>query len=270
MKIATKRTNNILMFFKAQIAGTILQLGIDAINLKPGTVPININFNEADIMNISFSDMEAFKTPTSTQQSVPSWIVFGVFFIIFPISSTYINERRQNTLMRLHTMNVPLRLQFPGKIIPFVTINLFQVLVMILVGMYIVPLFGAPELTIGGSIGGLLAVSLALSFSAICLGILLAVSVNSSEQAATVGGLTNILLGAIGGIMVPRFVMPSFMKNLSRISPMSWGLEGYLDIFLRQGNIKDVIDEVTALTLFGLVFLLSATIIFTNKRRGMG
>jgi ABC-2 type transport system permease protein len=67
--------------------------------------------------------------------------------------------------------------------------------------------------------------------------------------------------------MVPKFVMPPFMQEFANVSPMSWGLEGFLDIFLRRGGIADVMSEVIALTLFGLVSLLLAAGIFNYKIR---
>ena len=46
--------------------------------------------------------------------------------------------------------------------------------------------------------------------------------------------------GALGGVMVPKFVMPPFMRELADISPMSWGLEGFLD---RRNLPVDVISR---------------------------
>ena len=138
---------------------------------------------------------------------------------------------------------------------------------MIGVGMFVVPYFGAAPLTISGSVFGLILVSIALSISAIGLSILIAISVDSVEQATTIGGIINILLGAIGGVMVPKVVMPESMQTLSNISPMSWGLEGFLDIFLRSGGVRDIIPEAIALSLFGLISLSLAAVIFTFKKR---
>ena len=38
--------------------------------------------------------------------SVPSWIVFGLYFIVLPISITVINEKQNGTLMRLKTFPI--------------------------------------------------------------------------------------------------------------------------------------------------------------------
>ena len=276
IEVASDIGQSHLMLFKTQILSSVMQIRLDTINLAAEMQSSmrgeksevkKIEFDEKSMMKIHYAALQEDEKPTSTQQSVPSWIVFGLFFVIIPMSTIFISERKQNTLMRLSTMNVSLPVLFGGKIIPYMLINQLQVWVMIAVGMFVVPLFGAAPLTIGGDISALIAVSLALSLSAIGLSILIAVTVDSVEQATTIGGIINILLGAIGGVMVPKFVMPEFMRDFANVSPMSWGLEGFLDVFLRRGTINDVMYEVVGLLLFGLVSLLLAAVIFNYKIR---
>lgn len=274
-EVASDVTQNMLLLFKAQIIQIVMQQKISDLNQrqleiakKMGMpVPQSIEFTQNKIIKTHYALLAADQNPTSTQQSVPSWIVFGLFFVIIPMSTIFISERKQNTLMRLSAMNITIPVLFAGKIIPYLLINQLQVWLMIAVGLFVVPLFGADALTIGGSLPALVVLSLALSIAAIGLSILIATSVDSIEQGTTIGGIINILLGAIGGIMVPKFVMPSFMQELANVSPMSWGLEGYLDIFLRQGGFTEVANEILALSTFGFVTLILATIIFKIKMR---
>ena len=203
--------------------------------------------------------------PNATQQSVPTWIVFGMFFVIIPMSTIYINERKQNTLSRLNSMNISVFSITMSKIVPYLFIAQIQVWVMIAVGMFLVPFFDTPALEINGSILALTLLSFALSISAIGLASLIAVSANSSEQATTIGGISNILLGSIGGVMVPKFIMPQAMQTLANISPMSWGLDGFLDIFLKGGGVLMVLNESLMLILFGLLALGISMFILNNK-----
>ncbi len=276
IEVASDIGQSHLMLFKTQILSSVMQTRLDAVNLAQemqharqgkSSSYQKISFDEKKMMKVHYAALEEGEKPTSTQQSVPSWIVFGLFFVIIPMSTIFISERKQNTLMRLSTMNVSLPVLFGGKIIPYMLINQLQVWVMIAVGMFVVPLFGAAPLTIGGDLSALFTVSIALSLSAIGLSILIATVVDSVEQATTIGGIINILLGAIGGIMVPKFVMPEFMREFANVSPMSWGLEGFLDVFLRRGTLNDVLYEVTGLLLFGLVSLLLAAVVFNYKIR---
>ena len=206
-----------------------------------------------------------FKVPTSVQQSVPAWLVFSMFFVVIPISNTFIAERNYGTLLRLQSMNISTGLLLAGKLLPFFIVNLIQVVLMILVGVYVVPLLGGDALTMGDSYGGLLLITTAVSFCSISFALLVASVAKTTEHATTIGGVFNIILGALGGIMIPKFVMPDFMQTLSVLSPMSWGLDGFLDIFLRNGNIVDVMKESLLLFFIGLVMISTTAIIIKRK-----
>jgi ABC-2 type transport system permease protein len=129
-----------------------------------------------------------------------------------------------------------------------------------------VPFFGGTALTLGGSMGGLILIAASVSFSAISMALLIASAARTTEQATTIGGVLNIIFGALGGIMVPKFVMPGFMQDLANLSPMSWGLEGFLDIFLRNGGVADVLPKSLYLFAFGVV-MLTLTVILLRRRR---
>ncbi|MBW6520345.1 MAG: ABC transporter permease [Desulfoarculaceae bacterium] len=262
-----------LTLVQAELAKAVLRLRIQTMRkeLTPFLPELarkleKIDFEGKELVSVRFSGMEAGLQPTSTQQSVPSWIIFGMFFVIIPMSTVFINERRQNTLMRMSAMNISVPTLFTGKIAPYLVINQIQVWLMIGVGLFLVPLFGGDALTLGDSLPGLFMVSLGLSLAAIGTSVLIAVLAGTVEQATTVGGIINILMGAIGGIMVPKSYMPPAMQNLANLSPMSWGLEGFLDIFVRGRGAEAVITESLALTGFGIGLLLVAGIIFRSQR----
>jgi ABC-2 type transport system permease protein len=204
--------------------------------------------------------------PSAVQQNVPAWLVFAMFFSVVPLANTLITERQQGTLRRLRTLPTPPALPIIGKLIPYFFINQIQVLLMLAVGVYAMPLFGAESLTLGHSIAGLALMSVALSAAALGYGMLIAALARTTEQATTLGGVGNILLAALGGIMVPRFVMPEIMQRIADFSPMAWGLDGFLDIFLRNGNVHDVLPEAGLLLLFGSITLLLAMHLHKRQR----
>jgi ABC-2 type transport system permease protein len=274
--VASELKAEMLTLVKAELAKAVLRLRIDRMRqeLSPFLPDLaqglhNIDFEGQGLLDIRFNAMGAMGAdarPTSTQQSVPSWIIFGMFFVIIPMSTIFINERRQNTLMRMSAMNISVPALFAGKIAPYLVINQIQVWLMIGVGIFLVPLCGGDALTLGNSLVGLCMVSFSLSLAAIGTSVLIAVLASTVEQATTIGGIINVLLGAMGGIMVPKFYMPQSMQDLATFSPMSWGLEGFLDIFLRGLGAEAVITESLALTGFGIGLLLIAGMIFSSKR----
>ena len=225
------------------------------------------SFNTEKMIELEYNYRgESRKRPTSVQQNVPAWLVFGMFFITIPLSNTFIQERISGTARRIQTLPVASWKLVVGKLFPYFCINQLQVIAMLAVGVFLVPLAGGDKLEIGDTFGGLAAIAAATSFAALGISLLISSIVNTSEQAVTLGAAANIILAAIGGVMVPTFVMPEFMQTLSAISPMAWGLQGFLDILLRSGGIADVLPEVSKLLTLGAV-LLGITIIALKWRQ---
>ncbi len=247
--------------FIDRIGEVLAAAGIDEKKLKAAEEsPIEVQY--------AYKEGRAVKVPSAVQQSVPAWLVFSMFFIVIPLSNTFISEREQGTLMRLKSMNVSRFSLIIGKMVPYLFINAIQVILMIAIGVFAVPLLGGTPLSVGDSLGGLALIAASVSFSAISVALLIASLARTTEQAATIGGIMNIIFGALGGIMVPKFVMPGFMQEIARLSPMSWGLEGFLDIFLRNGTVSDVLPESLSLLIFGAA-MLTWTIIALKRQRGV-
>jgi ABC-2 type transport system permease protein len=190
---------------------------------------------------------QAPEHPSSVQQSVPAWLIFSMFFVVIPISTTLLTERQQGTLQRLSSFPVPGSYLLLGKLIPYFGINMIQTLLMFLVGIHLVPLLGGVALELPQAVWPLALVAAAVSLTAISFALLIATKVQSSEQATTIGGLSNLILAAIGGIMVPSYIMPDFMQKAAAMSPMNWGLEGFFSILLRDGGLAMAAPEIMKL-----------------------
>jgi len=262
--------SDMIEIFKAKLMNHIVKMKLSIIKEKlsefsdeAANAIGSVSLSTKELFTLKYNQQD--KVPNSTQQSVPTWIVFGMFFIIIPMSTIFINERKQNTLSRLNSMNVSVLSMTISKVIPYILIAQIQMWLMVGVGMFLVPYFDTPALEINGSIAALVLLSFSLSISAIGVSTLIAVSASSSEQATTIGGILNILLGAIGGIMVPKFFMPETMQKLADISPMSWGLDGFLDIFLKGGDIFSVLDESIALFCFGTIALIISMLVLYKR-----
>jgi len=201
----------------------------------------------------------------STQQSVPAWLIFSMFFILIPISNTFINEKNFGTIQRIKSINVPLSYILFGKIFPYFVVNQIQLLVMLLIGVFIVPLFGADELKIQGSYLLLTLISFCISFAAISFALLIANISKTTEEATSIGGVINIIFAAIAGIMVPKFIMPQLMQELSQFSPMSWGLESFIEILVNGGDFNDIKFYLFYLLIFGTICLFFANLLLNKK-----
>ena len=202
--------------------------------------------------------------PTATQQNVPAWIVFSMFFVIIPIASLFIIERDDGTLMRLKAMHSPKSVFLISKILPYMLINQLQLYLMILVGVFLVPLFGGDTLDVHIDFMALCVISCSISFAAIGFALFLSTQMKTVEQASVIGALTSVIMGAVGGIMIPKLVMPPLMQDLTVLSPMSWALEGMLDVFVRHMGVSSVVFEASVLLLFGIISLI-LTILYYKR-----
>ena len=207
--------------------------------------------------------------PSSVQQSVPAWLIFSMFFVVIPLSAVFIAERQHGTLQRLASQQLPYALVLAGKLLPFFVVNQVQAVLMVLVGLYLVPLAGGEALVLPAGTDALAAlwlVSAAVSAAAVCWALLIASLARTVEQATVIGGVGNILMGAVGGIMVPAFFMPAFMQQLAQLSPMAWALEGFHRVLLQHGGSAQAIGPAAALLCFALAALGAALILNLRSR----
>lgn len=196
--------------------------------------------------------------PTSVQQNVPAWLVFAMFFVALPLSTTSLQERSQGTFTKLRSIGLSPAVLLLGKLAPYLLINLVQVAIMLMVGVFVVPALGGDALTLGHSPVALGAIAVATGIAAVSYGLLIANLVRTPEQATIATGATNLLLGALGGVMVPRMIMPAALQKISLLSPMSWGLEGFLDVLLRGGTVATIAPKALMLVGFAVFALAIA------------
>ncbi|HEU0188701.1 MAG TPA: ABC transporter permease [Gallionella sp.] len=210
--------------------------------------------------------LAAGSRPTAVQQNVPAWLVFGMFFVVASLSNLFIQERQCGALARLASLGVPTRVMIWSKALPYLWVNGLQAALMLVVGVWVMPLLGGDALSLQGiNWGALVLVLLGVSMASISMALALASLVRTSAQAATIGPVVNILMAALGGVMVPKFVMPDFMQKISEFSPMNWGLEGMLDVMLRGSDMAGVAQPVSKLMGFAVLMFFAAVVLFRRR-----
>ena len=207
------------------------------------------------------------KKPTSVQQNVPAWALFGIFFIAIPMAGALIKERHDETLARLLTLPVSFLSVMIGKIIAYVLVCLTQLGLIVLIGKVVLPLLGTPVLEMGSDPAAVIVIALSAILAATGFGILLGTIANTYEQASMAGPISIVIASALGGIMVPVYAMPKIMQGISRYSPLAWGHDAFLDVFVRGGNIRTVSGDIFALLSFFVATVLIAWIYFFLRSR---
>jgi len=200
-------------------------------------------------------EIESGRTMTAVQQSVPAWLIFGMFFVVIPIAGVLIQERNDGTLTRMATFGVAPSAVLAGKLLAFMLLNWIQLAFMLLVGRWVVPALGGDALHLDLSAGWFALMVVATSVAAVGMALLIAARTRSFDHAAALGGGANVILGALAGIMVPRQLMPPGMQAVSEWSPMGWALDGMKAVFLGAPDAAQVLPKAALLLAFGLVCL---------------
>jgi ABC-2 type transport system permease protein len=196
--------------------------------------------------------------PSPLQQNVPAYAIFAMFFIAIPMSVGFLKEKKDGTLQRLFTYPVNTNLVILGKIIPYYLINIFQFVLMLLVGVYVMSHLISFSFHLGEHPWHMLPVTMVVAAATTGFGVLVAALARTPEQSSTLAATGAILMGVFGGIMMPHVLMPVVMKKLAMISPMYWAHQAYLDIFLRDAALVAILPKLIVLTLFaGICFYVA-------------
>jgi ABC-2 type transport system permease protein len=195
--------------------------------------------------------LQTSRHPSTTEQNIPAYTIFGVFFIVLTLASSFFQEKRDGTFQRLLAAPISNITLLVGKLLPYYFVNLIQIALMFAVGV----IFFKMGL---GNLFALILVSLAVALAANGLGLFVAAVGKTEAQIGALSVLLAITLSALGGMMVPTFVMPDFMRALSFFTPHAWALSGYQDVIVRGLGVRQVLAETGALLAFaGLFFGLA-------------
>ena len=203
--------------------------------------------------------------PNSVQHSVPAWLIFGMFFIMIPLSNVMAMERQTNTITRLRMARVPAGKLIAAKLIPYFLINQLQFAGMLALGRWVLPKLGMPALQLSGCLGVYAMLAAAVSLAALGYGLLVSVVARSTEHAVVLGGGGIIIMAALGGIMVPTYVMPDIMQTVAQFSPMGWALSGFQTLLLRQAGLEQILPVLGRLAAFGLLTLTAAAAVYRGQ-----
>ncbi len=109
-----------------------------------------------------------------------------------------------------------------------------------------------------------LTTALLASSAAAWLGLMVASWCRTRQQAQTASAFFVLILSAIGGSMMPRFLMPGWLRDLGWFTPNAWAIESWHGIYWRDETATDLLLTWTLLGALALVAM--ALTIWTARR----
>jgi ABC-2 type transport system permease protein len=185
---------------------------------------------------------------SSFQLVVPGNAVLFGFFIALTCALSFAEERRTGTWRRLLASPVPTSTLLVAKLLPYVALGALQVALLFVVGAFG---FG---MQVNGSIAALGVLTIGVACCATTLGLAIAAFSTTEKQISSLGSVLLLIMGLLGGCMMPRVLMPALLQKIGLGVPHGWALDGYNIIIVRGGGFADIGQQLAAVYGFALVF----------------
>jgi len=193
-------------------------------------------------------------------QAVAGTAIMMLLFSVAAMGASLLEEKQEGTLKRL--LYSPLH---PNNILfgKMISVNIISVIQLVVLFVFAWLAFG---LNIFQNIPALLIMILATAFACSSFGVFLASIAKSRSQVQGLSTLIILTMSAIGGSMIPLFVMPLFMQKMAVISVNYWGIQGFYDIFWRMLPLNDSTFITRVVVLFVIGIVLNIISIMFYKR----
>lgn len=189
-------------------------------------------------------------------QAVPGQTVLFGFFVAGSTAFALFREHGWRTWDRLRASPASPRQLLAGFAVPWICIHIgFQATLLASGAMF----FG---LRAEGSLMGLALVIVAFAFCVVSIVLLAAATFRTVNQVQALVNLGAMVLGGIGGALVPVEQLPGWAEAIAPVTPQYWAMEGHRVVFLDGGSVADVIAPVLVLTAIGVGAASLATVRF--------
>jgi ABC-2 type transport system permease protein len=215
----------------------------------PDTLEKELLSNREKITEIPVSRSINRKAPTVSQHNVPAWTIFAMFFVVVSLGSGIVRDKRSGSFIRLKTMPTSYVLSIVSRQITYLGVTMIQTVLIFAIGVWVFPYVGLPRLDLPEDWWGLILISLLCGWCAVSYAICVGVFAETEEQANGFGVISIVILAAIGGLMIPDFIMTGPFRTVMKFSPLHWCLDAYYSLFLEGGKLKDVWSNVLSLVI---------------------
>jgi ABC-2 type transport system permease protein len=196
---------------------------------------------------------ETKKNPTSALLASG----LGVMFLLFSATGAggaLIEEAESGTLDRILSTRVTMSRLLLGKLTYLSIVAVLQLTVMFVWGEIF---FG---LELHRHIPGFLIMTAVTALAASSFGLLLAAVSRSRMQLVAISNLSILVMSALGGSMVPRYLLSEKVQKLGLITLNAWAIDGFVKVFWREEPLVNLWPQVA-------VLLTAAAALFAVARR---
>lgn len=195
----------------------------------------------------------------------------SVMFIMFSMSgasSSLLEHQERGTLERLLSGKMTIHHILLAHWAFYVLLGVCQIGLMFVFASIV---FGL-DLWHAETIAGAALMALVSSMASAAFIMMIATLCHSRKQLEGLSSIIILIMSAMGGSMMPRFIMPDFVVKLSSVAFNSWSMDGFLKVFWYNtpdtSIVLSVLPEVAVILTMAAVFL--AVALTTARKWALG
>ena len=219
---------------------------------------INKDDNTADIKWTSIVG-EKNDTKLGLIQAVAGTAILMLLFSVAGVGTSILEEKENGTINRLLYSPLKGSTILYSKMLFAFFISILQLTAMFLFAWLIL------NMDLSVNIPGLILMITATSFAVSSLGIFLAAVAKTRQQAQNLSTIIILVMSAIGGSMIPLFIMPAILQKIALLSVNYWGIQGFYDLFWRVLPLEEILPKILVLLSIGIVMTLASIRLFKKR-----
>jgi ABC-type Na+ efflux pump permease subunit len=221
------------------------------------TTTKKVNFTPA----IKWTSVVGMKNDTKLGliQSVAGTAILMLLFSVAGVGTSILEEKENGTINRLLYSPLKASTILYSKMLFAFFISILQLTAMFLFAWLIL------NMDLSVNIPGLILMIISTSFAVSSLGIFLAAVAKTRQQAQNLSTIIILVMSAIGGSMIPLFIMPSILQKIALLSVNYWGIQGFYDLFWRNLPLEAILPKILILMSIGIVMTMASIKLFKKR-----
>lgn len=190
--------------------------------------------------------------------AVPGMAVMFILMGTEVLGLGFYREHAWNTWERLRASPLSPREILAGKATVYLATGLFQLTAIFAAGVLVFGLrLDAAELA------GCLVLVVVLAITAVCLAFVVTALTNTTQQLNAASNLAGLVVAALGGALVPVYVLPTWAQQIAPATPSYWAMRGFRIALQDGGGLVDVLPSAGMLLVFAVAAAVIAARLFT-------
>ncbi len=183
--------------------------------------------------------------------TIPQGVIWAIMGCVIGFAVSLVQEKTLGTVNRLAVAPISRTQILAGKALGCFLAQALVVTLLFAIAYFILKVeFNLLKLLMAVAAVGVCFVGVMMFFASL------------AKTERSVAGLTNaflVIMGMIGGAMIPLFVMPGWMQSISHISPVKWSILAIEGAIWRDFSYTEMLQPIAILLVVGLITFFLGT-----------